>query len=330
MEKKKAAEKRYSLLLKIFLLIGIVWTIFIASFLILAIKSGNDNTNAITLAEARAFFKQVVLTRYWNSIHGGVYVPVTKETQPNPYLDVPHRDVMTKDGQLLTLINPAYMTRQIADIALTRGQIQFHITSLKPIRPGNAPEDWEAKALRNFSAKSDEYYEWWLPSEKQKKTFRYMAPLWTDRPCLTCHSKQSYTEGDLRGGISVTIPANDILSQRDLHNRLLFFGYFLIWAIGISGVFLSFRLSRGEYTERSHLIEKLETALKDVRTLKGFIPICASCKKVRNDEGYWDQIEEYIRDRSEAEFTHGICPDCMKKLYPQFVKDMDSNKNSSS
>jgi len=70
--------------------------------------------------------------------------------------------------------------------------------------------------------------------------------------------------------------------------------------------------------ERSRLIE---TALKDVKTMKGFIPICASCKKVRNDEGYWDQIEKYIRDRSDAEFTHSICPDCKKKLYSEFSQN---------
>ncbi|MBI4633713.1 MAG: DUF3365 domain-containing protein [Deltaproteobacteria bacterium] len=319
-------KKRYSLLLKLFLFIGLFWTIFIAFLLIWAIKSETDTINARTLTQARAFFKQVVLTRYWNSIHGGVYVPVTKETQPNPYLAVPHRDVITKDGQLLTLVNPAFMTRQISEIAVNMGQIQFHITSLKPLRPGNAPADWEAKALRRFSSKSDEYYEWWLPGEKEKHAFRYIAPLWNDRPCLTCHLKQGYAEGDLRGGISVTIPAKDILSERDIQNRMSVFSYVLIWAIGISGVFLSFRLSRAEYMERSLLIEKIETALKDVRTLKGFIPICASCKKVRNDEGYWDQIEKYIRDHSEAEFSHGICPDCMTKIYPKYVKDKDPNK----
>ena len=323
----KTPERRHSWLLKSFLLVGLFWTIFIAFSLIWAIESGNNNTTARTLSQARAFFKQIILTRYWNATHRGVYVPVTKETQPNPYLDILHRDAITKDGKVLTLINPAYMTRQIAEIAVSRGQIQFHITSLKPIRPGNAPEEWEAEALRNFSAKSDAYYKWWLPSENEKKAFRYMAPLWTEKPCLTCHSKHGYNEGDLRGGISVTIPANDILSERDLYNRGLFFSYFSIWAIGILGVFFSFRLSRGEYIERSRLIE---TALKDVKTLKGFIPICASCKKVRNDEGYWDQIEEYIRDRSDAEFSHGICPDCKKKLYPEFSEDENSNDNSSS
>ncbi|OGR22656.1 MAG: hypothetical protein A2277_12630 [Desulfobacterales bacterium RIFOXYA12_FULL_46_15] len=317
------AKKKYSLPLKLFLFIGIFWTIFIVFLLSWAIRSGDNMIHTRTLTQARAFLKQIILTRYWSAIHGGVYVPVTKETQPNPYLEVPHRDVHTEDGQLLTLVNPAYMTRQIAEIADSKGSIHFHITSLNPIRPGNNPEDWEAFALRKFlSNESDEYYEWWQPDEKEEKTFRYMAPLWTEKACLTCHSKQGYAEGDLRGGISVTIPANGILSEKMLNHRLLAGSFFLIWAAGLSGIFFSFRLSKSEYMKRSHLIEELETALKDVKTLGGFIPICASCKKIRNDQGYWDRIEQYIGDHSDAKLSHGICPDCMQKLYPEFCGEV--------
>jgi PAS domain S-box-containing protein len=68
--------------------------------------------------------------------------------------------------------------------------------------------------------------------------------------------------------------------------------------------------------EREKMIGDLKEALSKVKTLSGFIPICASCKKIRDDKGYWEQVEVYIRDRSEAEFSHGICPECMKKLYP--------------
>ena len=63
----------------------------------------------------------------------------------------------------------------------------------------------------------------------------------------------------------------------------------------------------------------VERALSDVKTLRGMLPICASCKKVRDDDGYWRQIEAYVRDHSEAEFTHGLCPGCMKEYYPDEV-----------
>ncbi len=70
--------------------------------------------------------------------------------------------------------------------------------------------------------------------------------------------------------------------------------------------------------EREKLIVELKDALAKVKVLSGLLPICASCKRIRDDQGYWNQIESYIRNHSEADFSHGICPDCAKKLYPQF------------
>ena len=71
---------------------------------------------------------------------------------------------------------------------------------------------------------------------------------------------------------------------------------------------------------------RLQKALDDVRTLRGIVPICASCKKIRDDKGYWNQVEVYVRDHTEAEFSHSICPECMKKLYPEFADDESGAK----
>ncbi|GAB4347452.1 MAG: hypothetical protein Kow0089_24920 [Desulfobulbaceae bacterium] len=65
--------------------------------------------------------------------------------------------------------------------------------------------------------------------------------------------------------------------------------------------------------------QALQEALAEVRTLSGFLPICASCKKIRDDRGYWNQIEAYIREHSDAEFSHGLCPECAQKLYPDLM-----------
>jgi hypothetical protein len=73
--------------------------------------------------------------------------------------------------------------------------------------------------------------------------------------------------------------------------------------------------------EKSASIVELHKALVEVKTLSGFLPICASCKKIRDDKGYWNQIEAYISEHSEAEFSHGICPECTKKLYPDIYDD---------
>ncbi len=68
-------------------------------------------------------------------------------------------------------------------------------------------------------------------------------------------------------------------------------------------------------------IGELRRAIEEVKTLRGILPICASCKKIRNDTGYWLQVEEYVRDHSEAQFSHSICPECMKRLYPDFAEE---------
>jgi hypothetical protein len=72
--------------------------------------------------------------------------------------------------------------------------------------------------------------------------------------------------------------------------------------------------------EKSKIISELQKALERVKTLNGLLPICASCKKIRDDRGYWNQIEAYIEAYSEAQFSHGICPDCARKLYPEYFR----------
>ena len=70
--------------------------------------------------------------------------------------------------------------------------------------------------------------------------------------------------------------------------------------------------------ERERLIAELRQALRDIKNLRGLLPICASCKKIRDDQGYWQSLEQYVTEHSEAQFTHGLCPECMKSLYPEF------------
>ncbi|MEN8142058.1 MAG: PAS domain-containing protein [Thermodesulfobacteriota bacterium] len=89
---------------------------------------------------------------------------------------------------------------------------------------------------------------------------------------------------------------------------------------GLIGTILDITEREKAAADKQRLINELQEALDKVKLLSGFIPICASCKKIRNDEGYWGQVEDYIREHSEAEFSHGICPDCAKELYPDYVE----------
>lgn len=91
---------------------------------------------------------------------------------------------------------------------------------------------------------------------------------------------------------------------------------------GLTGFY--YHKNRQADEDKSKLIIQLQASLSEIKKLSGLLPICASCKKIRDDKGYWNQIESYIREHSEAEFTHGICPECAKKLYPDFYKENNS------
>jgi hypothetical protein len=115
----------------------------------------------------------------------------------------------------------------------------------------------------------------------------------------------------------LTIASTDFMSGKDsphyfveLWNLLMHLGFFVVYALVLSQ-------AKADFDERRRLIHDLQTTLNEVKQLSGLLPICASCKKIRDDKGYWNQIETYISAHSEAQFTHGICPECAKRLYPK-------------
>jgi hypothetical protein len=181
-----------------------IWTISVSISLYWNVLIESSNEENTALQGAKSFFKQVVLTRSWNSGHGGVYVPVSDKVQPNPYLDVPSRDITDNQGNKYTKINPAFMTRQIAEIAKENSDILFHITSLKPIRPQNAAQPWEKSKMILFEKGLKEWSG--FVEIGSKRIYRYIAPLFVSKGCLKCHVKQGYKEHDIRGAISVTLP----------------------------------------------------------------------------------------------------------------------------
>lgn len=97
----------------------------------------------------------------------------------------------------------------------------------------------------------------------------------------------------------------------------IYLGYALSQAgIVFSAVMVDISSQQKVEKERERLIDELKAALSRVKQLNGLLPICASCKKIRDDKGYWNQIESFIREHSKADFSHGICPDCANRLYP--------------
>ncbi len=188
--------------------------------------------DAVRLAvlEARGSVEKDILFRAWNSRHGRVYVPVTSETLPNPYLKVPERDIVTPSGLKLTMVNPAYMTRQVYTLAEKRFGIYGHITSLNPVNPVNKPDSWEVKALKAIELGKTEY--WSVVTFKGGPYLRYMKGLFVERSCLRCHGKQGYKVGDLRGGISVYIPLSPIMASFSMQKKRLIISHVAVALLG--------------------------------------------------------------------------------------------------
>ncbi len=206
-------------------------------------------------SEANAAFQKDVTYRLWAAMRGGVYVPPSDQTPPNPnLLHVPNRDVETTDGTRLTLVNPAYMTRQVHELGRERYGLRGHITSLKPLRPENAPDDWEAKALRSFAEGSTK--ETTRQDYDGQPHFRLMRPLFADPPCLKCHAAQGYAQGDVIGGISVAVPLDAYLALAGRQRTHLVVAHLLIGLLGLAGLgaghryFLNYKRSLRESEDR--------------------------------------------------------------------------------
>ncbi|MFC1725522.1 DUF3365 domain-containing protein [candidate division KSB1 bacterium] len=302
----------------------VIRNFYILSFFLLVIsvlsvylnisRSKTYNKN-LAVMMGRTFFKEIVVTRRWNANHGGVYIPVGEKIKPNPYLEDPLRDITTTEGMKLTKINPAYMTRLISEILTVSDGVKFHITSLNPIRPDNKPDEWEKTYLENFEKGIIE--EHGIFETGKAREFRYMAPLKTEVSCLKCHAKQGYKAGDIRGGISVTFSLAPFDEEISSSKTLIYsiHAFFYIVVIGII-LLLSKRLIKS--------IRETHEAALHIKRLEGLLPICSSCKKIRTGDqdqdldqrGKWVPIEGFIQEKTDAEFTHGLCPDCLHKLYP--------------
>jgi len=148
----------------------------------------------------------------------------------------------------------------------------------------------------------------------------YLETLWPqarDKLVLGQSIEREFEDSILGRHLSIQI--RPILARKDsLRIKADSFAVAIIWDIT--------RRKRIE-GERERLIQELQDAVANIKRLRGLLPICASCKKIRDDKGYWNELEAYILDHSEAEFTHGFCPDCMKKLYGVVLEeDTDSKK----
>ncbi len=246
---------------------GIValWSILIGLSLVWNLRTVKSGILEAARIEARTAFEKDIVYRRWNADYGGVYAPVTEGTQPNPYLDVSERDITTSLGKKLTLINPAYMTRQVHELALEAYGVRGHITSLNPIRPANAPDPWEIRALKAFQTGLKEVNS--VEEVEGNDYMRLMRPLLTEKGCLRCHAAQGYKLGDIRGGISVSIPMAPHMAIGQSTVFTLYVLYGLLWLTGLIGIGVGISRLNQQLHKRKRAEEKLRESRQQLQNL---------------------------------------------------------------
>lgn len=200
----------------------------------------NRNLEKFMHQQARMVYQQIVLVRHWNASYGGVYVKKTPVMETNRYLyevgpgkgevNTVVPEITDTKGDVYTLKNPALMSRELAELAARQANIRFHLTSLKTVNPNNAPDDFETRSLKRFESGVQETSEFSL--QDGKNYYRFMAPLYVEQSCLRCHGFQGYRIGEVRGGISLSLPMDNELELLESgRNRFLFTAATLLFLV---------------------------------------------------------------------------------------------------
>jgi signal transduction histidine kinase len=259
----KNHEDKSSLSLLKAYLVGalLVWTGAISLMFYFNLTQTKELTLTLAKNNAVATIDGDIAYRQWSTLHGGVYVQVSKNAEPNPYLTVPLRDI-NASGKELTLINPAYMIRQVSELRAKKNLTTTHITSLKPIRPQNTADEWETKALKSFELGARYYSE---AIQNPAPKLRVMKAFVTEKGCLKCHAHQGYKEGDIRGGISVTVDMAPYLVEEQKSVRRLIFSHSLLWVLGLLGGLVAFAHFRKSLLELVSTKNKLHSLSQDLQ-----------------------------------------------------------------
>ena len=253
------------------LLIGWVAVVLISAAW--SIRNSNHHIDALARAEARSIFFKDVAFRAWATEHGGVYVPVTEHTQPNRYLaeleGLDELDLVTPSRRQLTLMNPAYMMRQLHEDYEGIYGAKGRITSLKPLNPDNEPDAWERQALVAFEQGEQERVAY--VEIGSAPYLRMIRPLEIKKGCLKCHEHQGYQLGDIRGGIGVNVPLSNYYRHRDEDRFYVLLFHLFTLLLGAGVIILSGRRVLSAFTSRLDAERRVMVANTELRASEAYI-----------------------------------------------------------
>jgi len=295
----------------------IVWTfIATASFLW---NSFNEQQQTMSLVhkDAIANFNKDQAFRFWASSHGGVYVPADKRTPPNKHLShIEERDITPPSGKQLTLMNPAYMIRQMMNDYTKLYGVKGRIVSLKPFNPNNTPDPWERNALHQFEQGRKELTE--VSSIDGIPHLRLIRPMVVKQGCLKCHGFQGYKVGDIRGGVGVSISMQPYLNEQQKAITKFTISHFIIWLMGLAGMTFFYIRSKENYIRET----KAQTELHQLRHyLKNVFDSMPSILVGVNQNGlitHWNHEAERVTGKAssavEGKLVNGVIPLLQKQM----------------
>lgn len=258
-------EKEINLTLRFLHAYIIIVSLLTTLSLYFQIKGEYNSVEKFCKIEAESSFNKDLIYRKWAAMHGGVYVPVTENTQPNKYLKhIKNRDVVI-DSVKYTLVNPAYMTRQVHEMAKFLYEAKGHITSLSPIRPENKADDWETKVLHEFENGTIEKSE--IVRIGKEKHFRFMKVLKVDNSCLKCHANQGYKLNDIRGGISVSVPLKEYLNAANSQIQKTIFVHIIFLILTLVFGIMAYKIIKKEFIKRIKLYKEVLEREENIKTI---------------------------------------------------------------
>ena len=217
----------------------VIWTALVAGSLASSILQQESEATESARKEALATLDRDNVYRQWLVEQGGVYVQPSDNTPGDPYLVHPLKDVTTTGGQRLTLLNPAFVLREVQSRQADPTRGRSRVVSLTPLNPKNAADDWERKELDSLASGQDRVE---VVSGADGMHLRAIRPFFVAAGCLPCHA--AFKEGDIAGAISTSVPLAPYQAIHRKSAQGIAFGHGTIWLVGLGGIGVAYRRGR--------------------------------------------------------------------------------------
>jgi diguanylate cyclase (GGDEF)-like protein/PAS domain S-box-containing protein len=255
--KSEINQKLKTLVAKYVGLILVFWSAIIAFSLYFNIQDQKNRTLEIVNEIAHSSFNKDQAYRLWATSHGGVYVQPTEKTPPSPWMaHLPNRDITTTEGTTLTLMNPAYMLREMMEDYSKLYGIKGRISGIVYLNPNNKANEWEEKSIKAFEKGATEVSE--VVRENNEEFYNLMKPMIMNEGCQKCHGHLGFKNGSVRGGVSVSVPMKTYRASELVIIKNITVTHIIVWIIGVFGLLFVGYMAKRQFMEREKDLDELK------------------------------------------------------------------------